>query len=157
MIIGRLPGTPPGRHKRSQNLPRELPRTLRPLRRLSRTPRTPWESRNLWKISKKQRKSYKTYKNHRKSNGIKGNLQKHQRWPVPFTCNRSPTNKKIGGRVPCKWKSNRSYVTWIYHQPVRFASSQDTNTQTYMNTSNNHARSQRLSNLLVLSGVGGRT
>ena len=50
VMIGRLPGTPPGRPKRSQNLPRELPRTLRALRGPSRTPRTPWESRNLLKI-----------------------------------------------------------------------------------------------------------
>ena len=74
-MIRRLPGTLPGRSKRFQNLPGELPRTLRALRGPSRTPRTSWESRNLRKIYKKQRKYNKTYKNHRKSKGIKGNLQ----------------------------------------------------------------------------------
>ena len=42
-MIGRLPGTPPGRPKRSQNLPGELPRSPRPLRGPSRTPRPSWE------------------------------------------------------------------------------------------------------------------
>ena len=155
-MIGRLPGTLPGRPKRSQNLPRQLPRTLRALRGPPWPPGRPGSHETYGKSQKKQRKSYKTYKNHRKSNGIKGNLQKHQRWPVTFTCNRSPTNKKIGGRVPCRWKPRRLYVTWIYQPPVRLASSQDTNTQTYVNTRNSPTRSQRLWNLLLLSGVGGR-
>ena len=64
--------------------------------------------------------------------------------------------KKMGSRVPYKRKSHRSYVTWIYHPPVRIASSEDTNTQTYVKTRNNPTRSQRLWNLLVLLGVGGR-
>ena len=42
-MIGRLPGTLPGRPKTSQNLPGELPRSPRPLRGPSRTPRTSWE------------------------------------------------------------------------------------------------------------------
>ena len=52
LIIGRLPGTPPGRPKRSQNLPGELPRPPRALRGLPRTPRTPWEPRNLTEFNK---------------------------------------------------------------------------------------------------------
>ena len=39
--------TPPDHPKRSQNLPVELPRTLRALRGPSRTPRTSWEPQNL--------------------------------------------------------------------------------------------------------------
>ena len=65
VIIGRLPGTPPGRPKRSQNLPRELPRTLRALRGPSRTP-GPSERPG----------SYKTW------------------WLVTSRCNRSPTKKR---------------------------------------------------------------
>ena len=52
--------------------------------------------------------------------------------------------KKMGSRVPYKRKSHRSYVTWIYHPPVHIASSEDTNTQTYVKTRNNPTRSQRL-------------
>ena len=52
--------------------------------------------------------------------------------------------KKMGSRVPYKRKSHRSYVTSIYHPPVRIASSEDTNTQTYVNTRNSPTRSQRL-------------
>ena len=64
--------------------------------------------------------------------------------------------KKMGSRVPYKRKSHRSYVTWIYHPPVHIASSEDTNTQTYVKTRNNPTRSQRLWNLLIFLGVGGR-
>ena len=56
VMIGRLPGTPPGRPKRSQNLPGELPRPPRALRGLSRTPRTPWESRNPQNSTKRHTK-----------------------------------------------------------------------------------------------------
>ena len=41
------PWNPPGRPKRSQNLPRKVPRTLRALRGPSRTTRTSWELQNL--------------------------------------------------------------------------------------------------------------
>ena len=50
------PRDPPGRPKRSQNLPGELPRPPRALRGPPGTPRTPWESRNLTEINKNANK-----------------------------------------------------------------------------------------------------
>ena len=57
IVIGRLPGTPPGRPKRSQNLPGELPRPPRALRGPPGTPRTPWEPRNPYGNQQKRKQN----------------------------------------------------------------------------------------------------
>ena len=95
-MIGHLPGTPPGCSERSQNLPGELPRTLRALRGPSRTPRTSWNHETYGKLTKKQRKlikriritenltewkeTFKTIIDDRLHSHVTGHLPKKDRW-----------------------------------------------------------------------------
>ena len=67
-MIGRLPGTPPGRPKGSQNLPEELPRTLRALRG------RPGRHETVGKSTKKQRQFNRTYKKSEKFIGTHHSL-----------------------------------------------------------------------------------